>query len=333
MTTIQHRRGTASQWTTANTVLAAGEIGVELDTGQFKIGDGTTAWAGLDYAGGGGEGSSGSLIVVSGGTVDLDESKPDGWLIGYKVTATTTIEGVSFSPGSYIFERDSGVTAGWTYRTIAAGTEVGVDPGVTGYLDWWDAYTGTAPLTRLDLTADATNTGTSGDTYTAAGGVTYDTDGAAFDGVDTVLNSNSGAAVALGGLNVFTISARIRMDVDLVATQIVAQKNVSWSLAATAARRLDFKIDGISVLNGPTLAVGQTYNVVARHTGTAISIWLDGNKINEAATTAAIPSYAFKATVGANNTGSQPWSGDIKGIVYLNHALSDADIEELGATT
>ena len=43
------RRGTATQWTSANTVLAAGEFGVETDTGQFKIGDGTTAWTSLPY--------------------------------------------------------------------------------------------------------------------------------------------------------------------------------------------------------------------------------------------------------------------------------------------
>jgi len=43
------RRGTASQWTSANTVLAAGEFGVETDTGQFKIGDGTTEWTSLPY--------------------------------------------------------------------------------------------------------------------------------------------------------------------------------------------------------------------------------------------------------------------------------------------
>jgi hypothetical protein len=48
-TRMLQRRGTASQWTSANTVLAAGEIGVETDTGQFKIGDGTTAWSSIPY--------------------------------------------------------------------------------------------------------------------------------------------------------------------------------------------------------------------------------------------------------------------------------------------
>jgi hypothetical protein len=44
------RRGTAQQWTDANPLLAAGEPGVETDTGKFKIGDGTTDWVQLPYA-------------------------------------------------------------------------------------------------------------------------------------------------------------------------------------------------------------------------------------------------------------------------------------------
>lgn len=46
---IQMRRGTASQWSTANTVLLAGEQGLETDTRKIKIGDGTTAWNSLPY--------------------------------------------------------------------------------------------------------------------------------------------------------------------------------------------------------------------------------------------------------------------------------------------
>lgn len=47
---IQVRRGTAAQWTSANPILAAGEIGAETDTSKFKIGDGVTAWQTLGYA-------------------------------------------------------------------------------------------------------------------------------------------------------------------------------------------------------------------------------------------------------------------------------------------
>jgi len=48
-TRMQQRRGTASQWTTANPVLAAGEIGFETDTSKFKIGDGSSTWSALPY--------------------------------------------------------------------------------------------------------------------------------------------------------------------------------------------------------------------------------------------------------------------------------------------
>lgn len=61
---IQLRRGTASQWESANPTLAEGEIGVATDTGQFKIGTGTTPWNSLSYGGlvgaTGPSGSSGS---------------------------------------------------------------------------------------------------------------------------------------------------------------------------------------------------------------------------------------------------------------------------------
>jgi hypothetical protein len=51
---IQYRRDTASNWTSSDPVLAAGEPGYETDTGKEKVGDGSTAWTSLAYAGGGG---------------------------------------------------------------------------------------------------------------------------------------------------------------------------------------------------------------------------------------------------------------------------------------
>jgi hypothetical protein len=50
VTQIQVRRGTASQWTSANPTLASGEWGFETDTNKTKIGDGSTAWTSLAYA-------------------------------------------------------------------------------------------------------------------------------------------------------------------------------------------------------------------------------------------------------------------------------------------
>lgn len=43
------RRGLAATWTSVNDLLLVGEIGLEKDTGLFKIGDGVTAWNSLPY--------------------------------------------------------------------------------------------------------------------------------------------------------------------------------------------------------------------------------------------------------------------------------------------
>jgi hypothetical protein len=48
---IQFRHDTAANWTSANPVLAVGEFGLETDTGQFKIGNGSGTWTALSYGG------------------------------------------------------------------------------------------------------------------------------------------------------------------------------------------------------------------------------------------------------------------------------------------
>ena len=45
------RNDTEANWTSANPVLLAGEIGITMDTTpkKFKIGDGTSVWSSLEY--------------------------------------------------------------------------------------------------------------------------------------------------------------------------------------------------------------------------------------------------------------------------------------------
>lgn len=79
---VQQRRDTAANWTAANPVLLAGEVGWETDTGKAKLGDGTTVWASLAYisalgSGGGGisDGDKGDITVSGSGatwTIDND---------------------------------------------------------------------------------------------------------------------------------------------------------------------------------------------------------------------------------------------------------------------
>ena len=48
---IQLRRDTASNWSTANPILAQAELGIEIDTNRIKIGDGVNDWNSISYFG------------------------------------------------------------------------------------------------------------------------------------------------------------------------------------------------------------------------------------------------------------------------------------------
>jgi hypothetical protein len=80
---IQNRRGTASEWTTANPTLSSGEIGFETDTGKFKIGNGSTEWDDLPYS------SSSSSLASIGDLTDVDTSdKTNGSILYYDSSAS-----------------------------------------------------------------------------------------------------------------------------------------------------------------------------------------------------------------------------------------------------
>lgn len=84
---LQFRRGLATQWTSANPVLSEGELGLVLDTGQFKIGDGTAAWGSLPFGGlQGPTGAAGSNSTVAGPTGPTGASSGGG---GGGATITT----------------------------------------------------------------------------------------------------------------------------------------------------------------------------------------------------------------------------------------------------
>jgi hypothetical protein len=75
---LQLRRGTAAEWTTANTVLDPGEPGFETDTNKMKVGDGATAWNSLPYTAG--DDVSGVESVTGDG---VDNTDPDNPVISF----------------------------------------------------------------------------------------------------------------------------------------------------------------------------------------------------------------------------------------------------------
>jgi hypothetical protein len=69
-TQIQVRRDAAASWSATNPTLASGEIGVETDTGKFKIGNGSSTWTGLTYSGGGPTTGTGASVLESNPTIN-----------------------------------------------------------------------------------------------------------------------------------------------------------------------------------------------------------------------------------------------------------------------
>ena len=54
---IQLRRGTATNWFTANPILAVGEMAIESDSDRYKLGNGINRWNELTYGGFVGQGN------------------------------------------------------------------------------------------------------------------------------------------------------------------------------------------------------------------------------------------------------------------------------------
>lgn len=77
-TRIQLRRDTAANWTSTNPTLAQGELGVETDTDQLKIGNGVDDWQTLGYW------SSGGGLQPGDNITELSNNA--GYITGYTVT-------------------------------------------------------------------------------------------------------------------------------------------------------------------------------------------------------------------------------------------------------
>lgn len=137
-TTIKLRRGTASQWTAANPVLSAGEMGIETDTNRSKYGDGTTAWSSLSYSVGDSSGV---------GTIDWTSvlNKPATFPPDAHTHALADVSDVTASAA------ELNILDGATLTTTELNYVDGVTSGIQGQLD------GKAPTSHTHLLADITD--------------------------------------------------------------------------------------------------------------------------------------------------------------------------------
>lgn len=281
-------------------------------------------------------GGSSSLTVVSGGTLTLPTTAAEGALYGYRLTVTTTVNGVSLPTGSYIFER---VGTGWTYRTLAAGTTLAAgpepdpdpEPDANAYAT---AVTADAPSTFLRFEGNTTNTGSSAEVYTgtALAYVTALGDGtqaADFNGSTSTLICADGGNQGVGGCTSLTVEAIVSADSpgDVFFQFGCFRLDVAQNASDLVARTILTTGGDTTVTGTLPLGAGTTHHLAATWDGTTVRLYVDGASVGTpAAATGTTPNYAsFPPSSGGPN--STKFNGRIDGLaVYRNKALTGARI-------
>ena len=171
---IQVRRGTASEWTAANPVLAAGEMGVETNTNKFKFGNGSSAWTALSYA----ASDSAAISEISQDAIDTALTMGAGLTKTYNDGANT----ITITVDTDIVSTKAFATSEATTKAAAAQAAAqayadqvsnAVSNSLSGYLEVGDRGSangvaslnnlGKVPATELNLVGVANNISTTGD--------------------------------------------------------------------------------------------------------------------------------------------------------------------------
>lgn len=115
-TKIVLRNDTAAKWEEIDPTLLEGEIGIENDTGLFKIGDGTTPWSELNYANKFEEVDLSSVANAVIQVEDEDELTHDGRVIGDVGIVKKPISEGIFSYTCYIWNGEQWAAADGNYN-------------------------------------------------------------------------------------------------------------------------------------------------------------------------------------------------------------------------
>ncbi len=249
MTRIQLRRGNQAAWEAANPILAAGEVGLELDTGRWKIGDGSKTWMQLTAVIPTWATISGKPAVVAAGATQADARNAIGAVTLGSTSSTA-------KPGDYTPSQAEVLAAlGFTPADSAT---VGQANGVAS-LD----SAGKVPVTQLTVSAMeykgtwsasantptlADGTGNAGDVYrvSVAGSRNLGSGSIQFRVGDSVIYNGSVWQRSATGDNVASV-AGLQGDVTDTALKTalaISTSDVSGLAAALAAKSVSDNFDG-----------------------------------------------------------------------------------------
>lgn len=177
---IQLRRGTAAQWTAANTLLAEGEIGIETDTGKIKVGDGSTAWTSLAYFTG-----SGAVSAVTG-TAPVASSGGATPAISLSANYGDTLNPYASKTANFVLAAPDGTAGVPTFRAVVAADIPTLNQNTTG--------------SAATVTTNANLTGP----ITSVGNATSIT-------ADAIVNADINAAAAIVDTKLATIATALKV--------------------------------------------------------------------------------------------------------------------------
>ena len=318
-TRMQQRRGTAAQWTAANPILAAGEIGYETDTGKFKIGDGTNTWSLLKY-----------FLNLEALDIDADGFITDdqkGVNNGVATLDSNGLVPVIQMPDQYITDKiitKIGEVVGAAPSTLNTLNEIAAafdnDPN---YADTISA--------ALDLKAPKESPAITGTATFVNATFTGDVDVQTMPLNDSSTKPATTAFVAGRIQNVNTVISTLASEID-ASLETLGANDASQ---ASSLEALDVRLDSAEAsITGNTASIATINTTLSDHTSdiSALDVRVDATESDISTINADITSIESNIdTVEANITGIQ---SDVTTLQNdLNAAETDISALQSGATT
>lgn len=273
--TFQFRRGPASEWTTDNPILHAGEPGFETDTGKLKMGDGSLQWNDLDYFP--------DIADAIAGVASVDGRVGVVTLTDLYAAISHAHAGTDITSGTIATAR---LSVGTTTGTVAAGDHTHAGAGAHTHAEsdvtnlvtdlagksatshvhaGTDITSGTVASARLNV-GTASGTVAAGDHVHAAADTTSGT-----FAVARIPTGTSGSTVALGN-HTHPVDPAV----------VILSDGSTIAIDATLGERFKVVLTGDHTLGNPSGAVdGQMFLVELVQDGSGGQAVTLGNKYND----------------------------------------------------
>jgi len=251
---IQVRRGTASQWTSVNPILAAGEMGVESDSNLFKFGNGSSTWTALAYANNSdvaiGEISQDAINTALSMGAGLTKTYNDG-----SNTITISVDSDVIALKSYVDAQVSGLANQADLDYLLA-SDLGMPSGVASLNS-----SGKVPAAQLDIAETVQDNIASA--LVAGAGVTKEyNDAANTITISSNISNGNGIVVSngTGTERIFTIADSIHPATAVQTATVTATTVNAGTVSTTGAAEVggNLTVTGNLTVNGTSTTVNST---------------------------------------------------------------------------